>query len=173
MYADEVCALMEGMVGTMTAGSTKVATQVVSDWVEMCKYLVKRPGNRGVTDWAFKGTADIDESANDLETGAQLFGLLLGHNGATLEPSVAINADADGTLTVAHTDTIVATGLRELIVCPVSGTEDTEVYVARIFVEGINISGTNHLCIGADGSDGTNVPADDLRGWALYRTTPR
>jgi hypothetical protein len=158
---------MEGMVGTMLAGTTKVATQAVSEWVDECKRIMNLPGNRGLSDWEFLAVPDVDQTAVDIETGARLYGLLIGQLSADASPDmVVVTDDADGTLTVAHTDTIVTATLQYTV--PAAATDGTEEFWPVSFPAGVSFA--THMCIGADGVDGTDPATDDIRAWVLYRT---
>src|SRR5512147_1878106 len=100
MYVHEVIPLMEGLVGTMTAGSTKSATTRVAAWVEGCKAIMRMPQHRGLSDWAFKCMPDVDESADAIEAGATLYAMLAGYVDEAKNLCVVIEDGADASLTV-------------------------------------------------------------------------
>lgn len=162
-----VIPLMEGMVGSIANGK-----ETASLWVKMCKEIMLATTHKDQTDWSFGCSEDVDESANDIETGGVLYGLLIGQNSADAENDVfAVVADADGTYTFDGTAAIDNTALF-MYNLPAAATDNTEELHPFIFPMGIDISGTNHMCFGADGEDGTNPAANDIRAWYLIRTTP-
>src|SRR5512147_1883143 len=169
MYVHEVIPLMEGLVGTMTAGSTKLPTTRVSAWVEACKAVMRMPQHRGLSDWSFKCMPDVDESADAIEAGATLYGLLCGYVDEAKNLMVVVEDGADASLTVTGgTDTLgayVAT-----VFCPMVATAGTEEYTGQIYPGGISCA-TSSMNIGADTTDSTTVATDDCRVWVLYRTT--
>ena len=71
----------------------------------------------------------------------------------------------DGTAALDNNDIIV-------IQPRAAATDGTPEYVGMVFVGGPDTLGfplDTGLSIGADGNDGTNPAADDLRVWVLYR----
>ena len=169
MKPHELFPLMEGLIGTMLAGSTKVATQAVSEWVSECKRIMLLHGNRDLTDWEFLAVPDVDQTAVDIATGARLYGLLIGQLSADASPDVVVvTDDADGTLAVAAADAISVATLQYTV--PAAGTDLTEEYWPVNYPAGVSFA--THMCIGADGQDSTNPATDDIRAWVLYRTEP-
>jgi hypothetical protein len=167
-YPHQLIPQMEGLVGTLTAGTTKLTTQAVVEFVEECKRIMHMPQYRGLSDWEFYLSSDVDETANDIETGGHLYGILAGNNSSDASADIIVaHDDADGTYALDATAAYGATFLAGFIT-PVATTDGTEEYAGATWAGGIAF--TNHLCIGADGLDGTNPAANDVRAWILYRT---
>ena len=155
--------LMEGMVSTMpTTGA-----QAASEWVKACKSLMRLTANRDQTDWEFEASADVDETANViLSAVGTVYAILIGTNSADSERDWFIITDAtsntfDGTAALDNTD-LYAYQL------PAAGTDGTEELHGQVFYNGLPMA--TGICLGADGRDGTNPAADDIRAWILYRT---
>jgi hypothetical protein len=163
-----VISRMEGVIGT-TPTST-LAYQSVSTWVSLCKQLLRSESLRDATDWEFTCSDDPDEDANDVETGATLYAVLYEQASVDASPDIfVITDDADGTLAVSAGDTVTVTASTIQFMPPATATDGVPEYHGHIFVNGVSF--TNHMCVGADGLDGTNPAAGDLRVWLLYRTT--
>lgn len=155
---------LEGVVSTVPSG----AQQTAMLWVEMMKMVMRQEGLREKTDWAFTVSDDPDESANDVEDGAVLYGALIDQASADASAdTVVFTNDADGTLTVAHTDTCVVPTIAYKV--PAAGTDLTSEFWPLVFPKGVAFA--NHMCFGAEGEDGTNADTGDLRGYLLYRTS--
>src|SRR5512137_2821117 len=120
-YPHQLMPELEGLVGTMTAGSTKLPLSRVTEWVEDCKRILRMPQHRGLSDWSFKCMADVDESADLIEAGGTLYGLLAGYVDEAKDLCVVIEAGADTSLTVtAASDTLGAYILQ--VNCPMVAT---------------------------------------------------
>ncbi len=99
MSAPEVIIpLLEGVVGSLTYG-----TEAASLFVKCCKEVMLATKHKDQTDWTFTAIPDIDETsaatATAPETGAVLYGLLIGQKSADAsEDYLAIVDDSDGTV---------------------------------------------------------------------------
>lgn len=168
---DVICR-MEGMVSTLATG---VASQGVGTWIEACKAVMRSPNLREQTDWEFKMVPDIDETsaAGDTapETGCTLYGLLVGQKSADAsEDYIALCDDADGTIAAfAHTDSRFTDIPKIQLWLLAATTDGTEEYHGVVIPTGLVF--TNYMSFAAEGEDGTNPATDDLRAWALYRTS--
>jgi hypothetical protein len=167
MYVHEVIPLMEGLVGTMTAGSTKKPTTRVTAWVEGCKAIMRMPQHRGLSDWAFKCMPDVDESADLVEAAGTLYAALAGYVDEAKDLCVVFEAGGDTSLTVTGATDILGLYVAQ-ITCPMVATAGTEEYTGAIWPGGI--LGSTDLMVGADTTDSTTVATDDCRVWVLYRT---
>lgn len=153
---------IEGMISTMPTN----APQSVGEWIKDVKSLLRLTSLRDRTDWAFQASADVDESANVIiAAAATVYAVLVGTNSADAEADwfVITNATSntfDGTAALDNTD-FVAFAL------PIAGTDGTEEFHGMVFPQGLPC-GTG-ISLGADGMDGTNPAADDIRAWILYR----
>jgi hypothetical protein len=162
MRAHEIFPLMEGILGSV-AGTI----QPVAQWVKHAKELMLSGANKDKTDWEFDLSEDIDESANNIRTGAStLYGGVIAYNAATAAGDLlCITNDTtntyDGTAALDATDLLVMN-------LPAAATEDTEEFHCFMLHEG-KAFGTG-LTVGADAQGGTNPATNDVRGWFLYRT---
>src|SRR3989304_1979586 len=149
----EIFPRLEGIVGSIGTG----VKQPVALWVKQMKEVMLSDKNKDKTDWEFAVSEDIDESANDIETGGKLYGILIGQNSADAETDFFVAAnDADGTFTF---DGSAALDNTVLFVTnlPAAATANTEEYHPFIFPHGISFSA--HMVLGADGQDGANPGA--------------
>lgn len=155
--------LMEGLVSTMPTN----ASQRVATWVELCKAIMRQQALRENTDWEFAVSTDIDETGNVVRSGAStLYAGLIGTDSADAEVDwvVVTNATSntlDGTAALDNTDFFVF----EL---PAAATDGTEEFHSFVIPEGL-VLGTG-FTVAADGQDGANPAANDIRGWFLYRS---
>lgn len=170
MSAPEVIIpLLEGVVGSLTYG-----TEAASLFVKCCKEVMLATKHKDQTDWAFTAIADIDETsaatATAPETGAVLYGLLIGQKSADAsEDYLAIVDDSDGTVAAfAAGDTRVTDVPKIQVWLQAAATDLTEELWPYVFPKGIPFA--SYMSFVADGEDGTNPDTDDLRAWALYRT---
>ena len=153
---------IEGMVSTMPTN----APQAVAEWIKDVKSLLRLTVNRDRSDWVFEASADVDESANVVRSGAStLYAVLFGTVSADAEIDWVCITDAtsntfDGTAALDNTDIAV-------LALPACATAGTEEFHSWLKPEGL-IMGTG-LTIGADGQDGTNPATNDIRAWVLYR----
>ena len=169
MYVHEVIPLMEGLVGTMTAGSTKKPTTRVTAWVEGCKAVLRMPQHRGLSDWAFKCMPDVDESADAIVASGTLFAMLAGYVDEAKNLCVVVEDGADASLTVTGATDVLGLYVAQFN-CPMVATAGTEEYTGAIWPGGIS-SASGSMNIGCDTTDSTTVATDDCRVWVLYRTT--
>lgn len=153
---------IEGLVSTMPTN----APQAVAEWIKDVKSLLRLTSLRDQTDWAFEASADIDESANVIRSGAStVYALLIGTVSADAEADfVCLTNDTsntyDGTAALDNVDVFVFN-------VPVAATAGTEEFHGFVFPNGIPCA--TGISLGADGLDGTNPATNDLRGWILYR----
>ena len=155
---------LEGTVGQIAGGKESAAL-----WVKQMKEIMLLTVHKDQTDWSFGVSEDVDESANDIETGGVLYGLLIGTNSADAELDFfAVVDDADGTYTFDGTAALDNT-VNYVTTLPAAATDGTEELHPFTFPEGISF--TNHMVFGADGQDGTNPATSDIRAWYLIRTT--
>jgi len=153
---------LEGFVGSLTG----VEQRDGAAFVEMCKYIMRQETLRNATDWNFTGSADVDESANNVLNGAgTLFGVLIGTDSADAELDLVVINDntsntLDGTAALDNED-IFAT------ILPAAATDGTREYHPYLFPEGIAYA--TGITIGADGDDGTNPAANDIHAYLVYR----
>lgn len=168
MYVHEVIPMIEGMVGTMTAGSLKNVTTRVTAWAEECKHILRMPQHRGLSDWGFKCMADVDESGDVIEAGGVLYAALAGYVDGNKALCVVFVDDADGALTVTGATDVLGTYGAQ-ITCPICATDGTEEFTGITIPGGM--SATNSLMVGADTTDSTTVATNDCRVFVLYRTT--
>lgn len=160
--AAQIIPQLEGIVSTVPSN----AQQTAMLWVDMCKQIMRQPDLRDKTDWAFEVSDDPDATANDVEDGAVLYAALIDQASADAsQDTVVFTNDADGTLTVAHTDTCVVPTLAYKL--PAAGTDGTSEFWPLLFPKGIAFA--NHMCFGAEGEDGTDADTGDLRGYLLFR----
>ena len=150
MYAHEVIPLMEGLVGTMTAGSTKLPTTRVAAWVEGCKAVLRMPQHRGLSDWAFKCMPDVDESADAIVASGTLFAMLAGYVDEAKNLCVVVENGADASLTVTGATDVLGLYVAQLN-CPMVATAGTEEYTGAIYPGGISCS-AGSMNIGCDTS---------------------
>lgn len=164
----QIIPMMEGMVSTMST----IGSQVAGDWVRMMKQVMHRVSIRDETDWEFMALSDIDEdgaaetNAAPLISCTMLYGALIGTNSADAELDWVQFADAD-------TDTFAGGSALDndvlaILELPAAATDGTEELHAAIWPGGL-ICATG-LTVSADGQDGTNPAADDIRGWVVFRT---
>lgn len=154
---------MEAILGSVAGGTEDVAL-----WLRLAKQIMLSASNKDQTDWEFALSSDIDETGNDLETGATLYGMVIGTNAADAELDwVQVSDDGDGTLTFDGTAALV-NDVKVAHYLPAAATDGTEELHPYLYPEGISF--TNHMTVCADGQDGTNPATDDIRGWFLYRT---
>lgn len=161
--------VLEGMISTQATGAG--GRQEVGLFVELCKALLRAPGIREETDLQFVLADDVDESANVIDAEAT-------HVLAVLVEQDAADAERDF-VTISDLDSQTFDGTAALdngtiaIIQPrAAATDGTPEYVGLVFVGGPDTLGfplSTGLSIGADGRDGTNPAADDLRVWVLYR----
>jgi hypothetical protein len=159
---------MEGTVGSLAGGK-----QPISTWLQACKAVMKSGRNRNNDHWEFSSFLDIDETsaaptASSIAAGATIYGLLIGQNSSDAsEDILAICEDGDGAIAAfSAADTIVANTNKIVIQIPAAAVDGTEDLTAYLFFPGITF--TTFAAIVADGYDGTNPAADDIRVWVLY-----
>jgi hypothetical protein len=165
-----VIPLLEGHVGSIANGGEGAAL-----FVKMCKEVMLATVHKDQTDWTFVNISDIDETsaatATAPETGAVLYGMLIGYVNATTtdEAIVAVCDDADGTIAAfAAGDTRVTDDPKVQIKLQAAATEGTEELWPYLFPRGIPFA--SYMSFVADGEDGTNPATGDIRAWILYRT---
>lgn len=160
--ANTLLPAIEGMVSTMPTN----APQAVGEWIKDVKSLMRLTSLRDQSDWAFECSTDVDESANVVRSGAStVYALLIGTNSADSEADIFCLTNAtsntfDGTAALDNTDRLAFN-------IPAAATDGTEEFWGFVFPNGIPCA--TGLCLGADGEDGTNPAADDIRAWVLYR----
>lgn len=161
--------VLEGMVSTQATGAG--GRQEVGLWVELMKALLRAPGIRDETDLQFVLADDVDQTGNVIDAGAtHILGILVETDSADAERDWVAITDADsntfdGTAALDNDDVI-------LIQPRAAGTDGTPEYVGMVFVGGPDTLGfplDTGLTISADGRDGADPAADDLRVWVLYR----
>jgi hypothetical protein len=164
----EICAKIDGMVGTMALSSN--AGQAVACWIQHCKDIMRLPANRNLTTWKFQALSDIDEDGStetgdaDLIAATKVYGLMVGTVDVTAEHRwVAIydadSATFDGTAALANS---VAT----VLLIQDAASASAEEYYCATWQQGFSL-GTG-MTIASDGVDGANTEASELRGWVLY-----
>ena len=168
MRAEQVCAVIDGLVGTMAISAK--AGQKVAAFCQTCKDIVRMSGNRNVTDWKFQGLSDIDQDgsaetgATDLIAATYVYALLVGSVGDDAEIDWVALYDADSATfdgTAALSNSVF--GVKAIPL----GTTVEDYHVA--FVDHAGFALATGLTVAADGQDGTNPATDDMRGWILYR----
>lgn len=160
--ANTLLPAIEGMVSTMPTN----APQAVGEWIKDVKSLMRLTSLRDQSDWAFECSTDVDESANVVRSGAStVYALLIG----------TVSADAEGDIFVLTNDTsntldgtaALDNGDRLAYNIPDAATAGVEEFHGFVFPNGIPCD--TGICLGADGEDGTNPAANDVRAWILYR----
>lgn len=155
--------MLEGMVSTMAS----TATQAAGEWIKDVKSLLYLTRNRDLTDWEFEASADVDETGNVVRSGAStVYAILWGTNSADAERDFAVLSDAtsntlDGTAALDNDDI-------DVYQLPAAATDGTEEVHGRVFLNGVPCP--TGITLAADGRDGTNPAADDVRAWIVYRT---
>lgn len=159
---DTLLPQIDGMIATMPT----TAAQAVGKWLEQVKSQLRLTSVRDQTDWAFECSTDVDETGNAVRTGAStVYALLIGTNSADAERDIFCLTDAasntfDGSAALDNDDLFTYQ-------LPAAGTDGTEELHGHVFSQGIPC-GTG-ITLSADGRDGTNPAADDVRAWILYR----
>ena len=162
-YASAIWPNLEGIVSQQSGTSQRVAM-----WVELCKAVMRSDVLKSKDDWAFTSSTDVDQTGNDVETGARLYGLLVATNSADAETDfIVADDDSDGTVTLDGTAALVNT-VQFAYNIPAAATDGVEEFHPFVFPEGLPF--TDHMVFAADGRDGTDPATDDIRVWALYRT---
>ena len=160
--------VLEGLAGVVPA----TGTQVVGEWIANLKQVLRSSPHRTYTDYAFQALSDIDEdgavetNTAPLTTATSVYGLLLGTVATDAERDWVVVADAD-TLTFDGTAALANTVMAALQLAA-AGT-GLESFEAVVWPNGIPLA--TGLTIAADGRDGANPAANDIRGWVLYRST--
>lgn len=154
--------MIEGLVSTMPTN----APQAVGEWIKEVKSLLRLTAIRDQADWAFEASADVDQTGNAIRTGAStVYAVLVGTVSADAERDWFVITDAasntfDGTAALDNDD-LVAYEL------PAAGTAGTEEFHGMVFPQGVPCA--TGITVSADGRDGTDPAADDVRCWILYR----
>ena len=161
--------VLEGMVSTQATGARGRMEPAL--WVETMKLLLRATGARDETDFEFALADDVDQTANVISTAATfVFGALVEQDSADAERDFVVLVDADSDTvdgTAANANTYIA-----MVQPRAAGTDGTPEYVGVALIGGPDTLGfplDTGLTIGADGRDGTDPAADDLRVWTLYR----
>ena len=161
--------VLEGMVSTQATGARGRMEPAL--WVETMKLLLRATGGRDETDFEFALADDVDESANVVSAAATfVFGALIEQDASDAERDFVAIFDEDSNTfdgTAALSNTAIA-----VIQPRAAGTDGTPEYVGLALIGGPDTLGfplDTGLSIGADGRDGTNPAADDIRVWTLYR----
>ena len=161
--------VMEGMVSTQATGARGRMEPAL--WVEMMKLLLRATGARDETDFEFALADDVDQTANVISAAATfILGVLVEQDASDAERDWVVATDADsntfdGTAALDNDDVI-------LIQPRATGTDGTPEYVGVAIVGGPDTLGfplDTGLSLGADGRDGADPAADDIRAWILYR----
>lgn len=85
MNAAQICQSLEGIVGNLAVSGGNPA-QDAMQWLQSMKDVIRMPGNRDATDWAyFVSTEDLDETEETVGSAAA----------ATLYGVLGINKDTD------------------------------------------------------------------------------
>lgn len=161
---DTLIPQIEGLLSTVPT----TATQMVGEWLKDVKSLLRMTGNRDKDDWAFTMSADVDETGNVINSGAAtVYAVLAGTNSADAEIDFfAITDDTsntfDGTAALDNGDVVV-------YALPAAATDGTE-ELHSVFFNPAGRPMASGIVLSADGQDGTNPAANDIRAWILYRT---
>jgi hypothetical protein len=154
--------VLEGIVGSLSG-----ATQPVALWVKQMKEIMLCGTNKDQTDWELATSEDVDQSVNVISASAvDVYGVLISTNSADAEADWFVMTDTaagdfDGTAALDNDDLWV-------FQIPAAATDGTEEFHPFTFPKGINFPAG--LDLGADGRDGTNPAADDIRAWVIYRS---
>jgi len=161
----EVFPRLAGIVGSVAG-----AGQCVADWLQMCRMIMHSASNKDKTDWQIyygyivpAGGAGMIEALT-----STVYAMLVGNVSANAELDwIVIDDDAGGGATFDGTAGLVNTvkAVHQIPACAVAGVEEFQA-----FVYPLGLVVTTDLLIMADGRDGTDTGATDVRVWLLYRT---
>lgn len=153
---------MEGMVATMP--NTTYAYQSVNTWVEGAKAIMRSTDNRDATNWNFLAVDAFVHTAGNALTGAgTLYGVLV----ATADDQanwICINDNTTNTF-----DGSAALDNEDLLALQVPAATTTGTESLHGFLFSMGVAFATGISIGADGLDGTNPGAGDMRAWLLFR----
>ena len=157
--------VLEGLVGTTATGSA--GGQEIGAWVRMCKVaLTEIQAFRDATGFLFVLADDVDQTANVIDAAGTFFNaILIEQDASDAERDWVVVTDADsntfdGTAALDNDDILAYQPAA-------TATNDTPEYAGIVVVPQI-VLGTG-LSVGADGRDGADPAADDIRCWILYR----
>lgn len=160
-----VIPLIEGHVGSLAGGGESLAL-----WVKQIKEVMLCGANKDQTDWEFYSSTAVIKTGPDVETGAVLYGLILGQSDSAAEEDFFVaDADADGTVTLDGTAALANT-VRLVYTLEAATTDGTFEYYPMIFEKGILFGTTTHMCLLSDGRDGTDTVSGEVSVIAVYRT---
>lgn len=156
---EQIIPHLEGIVGSLAGGK-----QSVSDWVQMCKMVMKSAANKDKTTWQFVSDANVVEATSAiLASTCTVYGLLIGNISAAVEANFFYMTDiAAGDAVGTETD-VDDWFIYQIPPAAVSGTEE---FWPFVFPAGINFAAG--LDVLADGNAGTNPTANTIRCWILY-----
>lgn len=162
---------LEGIVSSIPSDAPENrAGQFVAAWVEMCKMIMRLPGNESLTDWdLFASTIDLDETEETIDASAATLYAVLARSIETEDIIISTYNAANPTL--ASTDLNDGGNLSTsfFIEDAASAAAADAVYAAAVWPHGI--AHATALTIGASERDeGTAVAANAVRVWVLYRT---
>jgi hypothetical protein len=157
-----------GVTPATAAGINTFMFEPVFEWVNVCKRLMRQPGNRDQTDWALGADGSIVNASSSglVYTGAStlyatLFGsidtahavvnVLYDHANKTLDFTAALDALA-----------------RALVYQPAAASAANREYMGVVWEQGIPIA--TAISWSSDGVDGTAPAANDVSMLNLYRT---
>lgn len=156
---------MEAVMNTVAGAGESVAL-----WVKTMKDIMLCGANKDQTDWEFEWSNAVIKTGPDLETGAVVYGIVLGQKSSAAEADfVVIDADADGTVTFDGTAALANTVVFATQL-PATATDGTFEYHPYAFHKGLLIGTTTHLCVLADGRDGTDTTTGDIEAYVLFRS---
>ena len=179
---------LEGMVGYMIGsadGGSVQGNSIVTEWVKLVKLLLEGPNFRYLTDFEFVLSDDVDSTGVVIDTSATHFiaGLIetagafttdatgwVGWSDADSDTVDFSGADDNDIMLKVHTGSVAATGVSEFtpVICMAGIGGSTDGTTTTYSDAGISLA--IGLTVAADGDDGTEIAADAVRVWTLYRT---
>ena len=184
MTPEQIFSRMEGMIGFQTGsadGGSIQGNQVVNDWVQMCKYLLRTPGFRYLTDYEFTMLDDVDATGVPIADATDLIAVLVEMVSTIATDSAGwIHFDDADTNTFAGSAALDNTSVGAISVVNVVTTGVSQFYpwiflagaspvtVTQYATTGIRL--TTGLTVSGDGIDAGAFATDACRVWVLYRT---
>ena len=185
---EQIIPKLEGMVGFQIGSADGGSTQgnaIVTEWVRLVKELLKGPSFRYLTDLQFGLSDDVDSTGVVISTSAThlIAGLIetagafttdgtgwVGWSDADSDTVDFSGADDNDIMLKVHAGSVATSGVSEftpvILMAGIGGSTDgtTTTY------SDTGISLAVGLTVAADGDDGTEIAADAVRVWTLYRT---
>lgn len=160
--AQEVIQTMEGAMSSIASMDEPVAI-----WLKNMKEVMLQHSLKDETDWVFTAGEDVDQDTLAILAAAcDVYGLVIGSVSADAERDWFVMTDIaagdfDGTAALDNDDLWIY----QIPACATAGSEE---FWPHVFPKGINFPAG--LDVLADGRDGTNPAANDIRCWVVYRS---